>query len=79
MSTRRRFTADFKAHVALEALRGDKTIHEIASKHKIHTNQVSKWKRQALDGLGEVFANGSDKVGADHEAGIHICTLRSAN
>ena len=60
MSTRRRFTADFKARVALDALRGDKTIQEIASRHKVHVNQVSKWKRQALDGLSDVFANGSD-------------------
>ena len=37
MVTRRRFTADFKARVALEALRGDKTIQEIATKHKVHS------------------------------------------
>ena len=48
MVTRRRFTADFKARVALEALRGDKTIQEIATKHKVHPNQVSTWKRQAI-------------------------------
>ena len=42
---RRRFSADFKARVALEALRGDKTIQEIAVKHKVHPNQVSTWKR----------------------------------
>ncbi len=55
MTTRRRFTADFKAKVALEALRGDRTIQEIASRHKVHPNQVSAWKRQAMDGLGAVF------------------------
>ncbi len=41
MTTRRRFTGEFKARVALEALRGDKTVQEIASKHKVHPNQVS--------------------------------------
>ena len=55
MTTRRRFTADFKAKVALEALRGDRTVQEIAAKHKVHPNQVGTWKRQAIDGLGEVF------------------------
>ncbi len=40
MTTRRRSTADFKAKVALEALRGDRTIQEIAAKHKVHPNQV---------------------------------------
>ena len=39
MTKRRRFSADFKARVALEALRGDKTIQEIAVKHKVHPNQ----------------------------------------
>ena len=55
MTTRRRFTPDFKAKVALEALRGDMTIQEIAARHKVHPNQVSTWKRQAMDGLGDVL------------------------
>ncbi len=41
MTTRRRFTAEFKARVALKPLRGDKTVQEIAAKHKVHSNQVS--------------------------------------
>ncbi len=48
MTKRRKFTAEFKAKVALEALRGDRTIQEIASRHKVHPNQVSSWKRQAM-------------------------------
>ena len=71
MTKRRRFTADFKAKVALEALRGDKTIHEIATRHKVHPNQVSTWKRLAVDGLGAVFSSGADKAGAGHEAEVH--------
>jgi transposase-like protein len=70
MKTRRRFTGDFKAHIALEALRGDKTIQEIAAKHKVHPNQVSAWKRQAIDGLGQVFSNGADRERQDHHAEI---------
>ena len=50
MTTRRRFTGDFKAKVALEALRGDRKVQEIAAKHKGHPNQVSTGKRQASDG-----------------------------
>ena len=57
--------------MALEALRGDKTIQELAAKHKVHPNQVSTWKRQAVDGLGEVFSNGVDRVRRDHESEIH--------
>ena len=67
MTKRRRFTADFKARVALDALRGDKTIQEIASRHKVHPNQVSTWKRRAVDGLGEVFSNGAGGDGREHE------------
>lgn len=70
MTTRRRFTADFKARVALEALRGDRTVQEIAAKHQVHPNQVSTWKRQALDGLGAVFSNGADVARRDHESEI---------
>ncbi len=70
MTTRRRFTADFKARVALAALRGDRTIQEIATKHKVHPNQVSTWKRQAIDGLGDVFSGGADRARSDHESEI---------
>ncbi len=70
MTTRRRVTADFKAKVALEALRGDRTIQEIAARHKVHPNQVSTWKRQAMDGLGAVFSNGAERIGRDHEAEV---------
>jgi transposase len=59
MTTRRRFSDKFKATVALEALRGDKTAQQIAAKHRIHPTQVTSWKRQAIDGLSGVF---SDKV-----------------
>ena len=71
MTTRRRFTADFKARLALDALRGDKTIQEIATRHKVHPNQVSTWKRQAMDGLGAVFSNGADKGRMDHDDEVY--------
>ncbi len=71
MTRRRVFTADFKARVALEALRGDKAIQEIAAKHKVHPNQVSGWKRQAMEGLNEVFSNGAERAGRDHESEVH--------
>ena len=58
MAKRRNFTDQFKANVALEALRGDKTVQEIAAKHQLHPNQVSTWKRQAIDGMADVFSGG---------------------
>ena len=68
---RRRFTAQFKAKVATEALRGDRTIQAIAGKHEVHPNQVSGWKRQAQAGLEEVFAGATSRRQKDHEATIH--------
>ncbi|WP_108721622.1 transposase [Neptunicoccus sediminis] len=58
MAKRRNFTDQFKAKMALEALRGDKTVQEIAAKHQLHPNQVSTWKRQAIDGMADVFSGG---------------------
>jgi transposase-like protein len=56
--------------VALEALRGDKTVQEVASQDKVHPNQVSTWKRQAIDGLSELFSNGADHERQDHETEV---------
>ena len=55
----------------LRSLRGDRTIQEIAARHKVHPNQVSTWKRQAMDGLDAIFSNGADKALVDHEGEIH--------
>ena len=58
MAKRRKFTDQFKAKVALEALRGDRTLQEIAAKYQVHPNQVSQWKLQAVEGMADVFARG---------------------
>jgi transposase-like protein len=51
MTKRRNFSDQFKAAVALEALRGDKTVQEIVAKRQLHPTQVSTWKRQAIEGI----------------------------
>ncbi len=51
--TRRRFSDPFKAKVALEAIKGVSTVAELASRHRVHANQITQWKRQALDALPE--------------------------
>jgi transposase len=53
---RKRYSADFKAKVALEALRGELTTAQLATKHGVHQTMVSEWKRQAVDGLASLFA-----------------------
>ena len=70
MSKRRRFSADFKARVALEALRGDRTIQEVAARHKVHPNQVNTWKRRAIEGFGDVFSYKRKRAKQDREAEI---------
>jgi len=56
---RKRYSADFKAKVALEALRGDLTTAQLATKHGIHPTMVGEWKKQALEGMTAVFAERS--------------------
>jgi transposase len=63
MAKRRNFTDQFKAKVALESRRGDKTIQEIAAKYQVHPNQVSTWKRQAIDGMADLFSRGGKPSG----------------
>lgn len=55
-SKRRNHTAQFKAKVALAAAKGDKTIAELASKYEVHATQITKWKKQLLEALPEVFS-----------------------
>lgn len=52
---RRKHSSSFKAQVALAAIRGDKTVAEIASKMNIHPAQVQAWKAEALNNLGSLF------------------------
>jgi transposase len=58
-SKRKRYSAEFKAKVALEALRGELTTAQLAAKHGIHQTMVGDWKRQAMEGLTAVFADQS--------------------
>jgi len=55
---RRKHSSKFKARVALEAIREEKTANEIASEHGVHPSRVGLWKKVAVDRLHEVFENG---------------------
>ncbi len=61
--TRRNHAAGFKAKVAIAAIRGDKTLTELAEQHDIHPNQISEWKQQLLESAADVFG-GSQRANA---------------
>ena len=53
---RKRYSASFKARVALDALKELQTVAELSSEYKVHANQISQWKKQLKDGAGDVFS-----------------------
>ena len=55
---KRTFDSRFKAKVAIEAIKGQETLAQIASRHRLHANQISKWKKQVIDRIPELFSNG---------------------
>jgi transposase-like protein len=67
-SSRRKHSPAFKAKVALEALRGEKTLAEIASQYEIHPNQITQWKKQLSEEAAGIFANGQSKKPLDEKA-----------
>lgn len=64
---RRRFSADFKAKVALEAIKNQKTVAELASEYQLHANQITDWKKQLLASLPEVFGRRREQDAAEQE------------
>ena len=61
MAKRRNFSAQFKAKVALEALRDEHTLSELAARYEIHPNVITNWKKRAREGLVDVFAGKVEK------------------
>jgi len=65
---RKQHSAAFKAQVALAALRGDKTVNELAGHYGVHPTLIHSWKKQLLDGAEQLFANGGKAITTDAEA-----------
>ena len=59
--SRQKHSATFKAKVALAALKGDRTVGELASEFSVHPSQIHAWKKALLDGAAGVFESGSDR------------------
>jgi transposase len=70
--TRKKHSAAFKAKVALAAIRGDRTISELAVHFGVHPNQIHNWKKQLLEGAVSVFEGGASAEGATNEAQVDL-------
>lgn len=71
---RRNHSPAFKAKVALEALKGDKTMSELATQFDVHPNQIKQWKEQLIDGVIDVF---DDKPKASMKPEIDVKSLHA--
>ena len=67
-SARRRHSGEFKAKVAVEAIKGHKTLNELAGEFGVHPVQIAQWKRQLLEASPAAFEGGGDRRGREQEA-----------
>ena len=67
---RKRYSAEFKAKVALEAIKGEQTIQELGSRYGLHPNMITNWKRQAIDNLAETFTSKAERVRSNDDPEI---------
>ena len=67
---RKRHSADFKAQLALDAIRGEQTIAQLSAKHGIHQTMINAWKKQAIEGMSGVFSGRAEAAEAVREGEI---------
>ncbi len=66
-SKRKRYTAEFKAKVALEAIRGELTANQIAARFEVHPSQITLWKKQAIEQIKSGFTGRRQKKQQENE------------
>lgn len=64
---KRQHSAAFKARVAFEALKGERTLAEISSQFGVHTTQINRWKKELVEGMQEIFTDKRKKRDVDRE------------
>jgi len=68
MTTRKQYSPKFKARVAVEAIRGEKTLSQLGSQFQVHPIQIAKWRKAALEQIPELFVDGRTRKGRKEEA-----------
>lgn len=68
--TRKRYSADFKAKVALEAIKGEQTLAELGGKYGIHQTMIAAWKRQAIENMATLLSTKSEAAPAATAADV---------
>ena len=68
----RQYSPSFKAKVALEAIREEETIIELASRYQVHPTQIKRWKKTATEKIVELFKNGRQKEVRENEKNLFI-------
>lgn len=67
-TTRKQYSPKFKARVAIEAIRGEKTLSQLGSQFKVHPIQIAKWRKAAMEQLPELFVDGRTRRTGNGEA-----------
>ena len=67
---RKRYSAEFKAQVALKAIRGELTVSQLVAKHGVHQTLINDWKKQAIGGMAGVFSGKAEAVEANHQGEV---------
>ena len=68
-TTRKQHSPAFKARVAMEAIRGEKTLSQLGSQFKVHPIQIGKWRKAVVEQLSELFVDGRTRKGQPAESG----------
>lgn len=64
---RKNYTGKFKAKVAIDVIRENETVSELSSKYQVHRTMLTRWKKEALEGLPGVFSTAKKKTGKDNQ------------
>jgi len=67
MRKRANYPKEFKARVALEALKGEKTVAQIGCEYEVHSNLVRNWKKELQEGMGAIFARKNERDPEDKQ------------